>query len=43
MKRMYFDDFRLAVLKGDRVVDVTAVVQDIPHAGPHDLIDGLSG
>lgn len=41
MKLLYFDDFRLGVLKGDRVVDVSAVVQDIPHTGPHDLINGL--
>ncbi len=41
MKLMYFDDFRLGVLKGDTVVDVSAVVQDIPHTGPHNLISGL--
>jgi len=41
MKLMYFDDFRLGVVKGDSVVDVSAVVQDIPHTGPHDLINGL--
>ncbi len=41
MKLMYFDDFRLGVLKGDAVVDVAAVVHDIPHTGPHDLISGL--
>jgi len=41
MKLLYFDDFKLGVLKGDRVVDVSAVVSDIPHIGPHDLITGL--
>jgi len=41
MKLLYFDDFRLGVLKGDNVVDVSAVVDDIPHIGPHDLISGL--
>lgn len=41
MKLLYFNDFRLGVLKGDRVVDVTDQVQDIPHTGPHDLISGL--
>ncbi len=41
MKLLYFDDFKLGVLKGDNVVDVTATVQDIPHTGPHDLISGL--
>jgi 2-keto-4-pentenoate hydratase/2-oxohepta-3-ene-1,7-dioic acid hydratase in catechol pathway len=41
MKLMYFDDYRLGVLKGEAVVDVSAAVQDIPHTGPHDLINGL--
>ncbi|MCZ6533794.1 MAG: fumarylacetoacetate hydrolase family protein [SAR324 cluster bacterium] len=41
MKLMYFDDFRLGVLKGDAVVDVAALVEDIPHTGPHNLISGL--
>src|SRR5207248_8770930 len=42
MKILYFNDFRLGVLKGDNsVVDVTAVVQAIPHTGPGDLINGL--
>ncbi len=41
MKILYFDDFRLGVLKGDAVVDVSKVVKGIPHTGPHDLISGL--
>jgi 2-keto-4-pentenoate hydratase/2-oxohepta-3-ene-1,7-dioic acid hydratase in catechol pathway len=42
MKILYFNDFRLGVLKGgDSVVDVTSLVQDIPHTGPGDLINGL--
>ena len=41
MKILYFDDFKLGVLKGDAVVDVSAVVKDIPHTGPHNLISGL--
>src|SRR5215470_9286524 len=41
MKLLYFDDFRLGVLKGDAVVDVMDAVKDIPHIGPHDLISGL--
>jgi 2-keto-4-pentenoate hydratase/2-oxohepta-3-ene-1,7-dioic acid hydratase in catechol pathway len=41
MKILYFDDFELGVLKGDTVVDVSSVVQGIPHLGPHDLINGL--
>ena len=41
MKLLYFDDYKLGVLKGDRVVDVSSVVRDIPHTGPGDLINGL--
>src|SRR6266571_7051163 len=41
MKLLFFDDYKLGVLKGDRVVDVSAVVRDIPHTGPGDLINGL--
>jgi 2-keto-4-pentenoate hydratase/2-oxohepta-3-ene-1,7-dioic acid hydratase in catechol pathway len=41
MKLLYFDDFKLGVLKGDTVVDVTSVVKGIPHTGPHDLINGV--
>ncbi len=41
MKLLYFDEFRLGVLKGDNVVDVSSHVQDIPHTGPHDLISEL--
>jgi 2-keto-4-pentenoate hydratase/2-oxohepta-3-ene-1,7-dioic acid hydratase in catechol pathway len=41
MKLLYFDDFRLGVLKNDAVVDVSAAVNDIPHSGPGDLMNGL--
>ena len=41
MKLMYFNDFRLGVVKGNDVVDVMDVVRDIPHTGPHNLINGL--
>jgi 2-keto-4-pentenoate hydratase/2-oxohepta-3-ene-1,7-dioic acid hydratase in catechol pathway len=41
MKLMFFDNFKLGVVKGDRVVDVSKVVADIPHTGPHNLISGL--
>jgi 2-keto-4-pentenoate hydratase/2-oxohepta-3-ene-1,7-dioic acid hydratase in catechol pathway len=41
MKLLFFDEFRLGVLKGEEVVDVSDVVSDIPHIGPHDLINGL--
>jgi 2-keto-4-pentenoate hydratase/2-oxohepta-3-ene-1,7-dioic acid hydratase in catechol pathway len=41
MKLLYFDDFRLGVLRGDDVVDVSGVVKDIPHLTPQDLMNGL--
>ena len=41
MKIIFFDDFRLGVLRGDQVVDVSDKVTDIPMVGPHDLINGL--
>jgi len=41
MKILFFDDWKLGVLKDDTVVDVSNVVKDIPHLGPHDLVNGL--
>ena len=42
MKILYFDDFRLGVLRGDKeVVDVSAAVTGIPHTGPGDLMNAL--
>src|SRR5262245_47521659 len=41
MKLLFFDDFKLGALKGDAVVDVSQVVREIPHTGPHNLISGL--
>ncbi len=41
MKLLYFNDFTLGVLNEKGVVDVSAIVRDIPHVGPHDLITGL--
>jgi len=41
MKLLYFDDFRLGVLAGDNVVDVTGLVEDLPHRDSQDLINGL--
>jgi 2-keto-4-pentenoate hydratase/2-oxohepta-3-ene-1,7-dioic acid hydratase in catechol pathway len=41
MKLLYFNDYRLGVLKGDRVVDVTTAVQNVPHTGPGNLINGV--
>jgi 2-keto-4-pentenoate hydratase/2-oxohepta-3-ene-1,7-dioic acid hydratase in catechol pathway len=41
MKLVFFDDFRLGVIKDALMIDVSHVVRDIPHVGPHDLINGL--
>jgi 2-keto-4-pentenoate hydratase/2-oxohepta-3-ene-1,7-dioic acid hydratase in catechol pathway len=41
MKLLFFDDFRLGVLKGQRVVDIGETVKDIPHGHPGELINGL--
>jgi 2-keto-4-pentenoate hydratase/2-oxohepta-3-ene-1,7-dioic acid hydratase in catechol pathway len=41
MKILSFNDYRIGVLNGDKVVDVMDIVRDIPHTGPHDLISGL--
>jgi 2-keto-4-pentenoate hydratase/2-oxohepta-3-ene-1,7-dioic acid hydratase in catechol pathway len=41
MKLLYFNDFKLGVLKGDQVVDVSDEVKGIPHTGPGDLMNSL--
>ena len=41
MKLIYFDDFKLGVLAGDMVIDVTAIVQDVAHTNPGNLMNGL--
>jgi 2-keto-4-pentenoate hydratase/2-oxohepta-3-ene-1,7-dioic acid hydratase in catechol pathway len=41
MKLLFFDDFELGVLNGDAVVDISDTVRNIPHTGPHNLINGL--
>jgi 2-keto-4-pentenoate hydratase/2-oxohepta-3-ene-1,7-dioic acid hydratase in catechol pathway len=41
MKLMFFDDFKLGVVKGDTVVDVSKLVKDIPHIAPQELMSGL--
>ena len=40
MKLLCFNDYRVGVLKGDNVVDITAVIQNIPHHGPGDRLRG---
>jgi 2-keto-4-pentenoate hydratase/2-oxohepta-3-ene-1,7-dioic acid hydratase in catechol pathway len=41
VKLCYFNDYRLGVIKGDQVVDITDAVKDIPHLHTRDLIIGL--
>lgn len=41
MKLVLFNEFVPGVLKGDRVVDVSSVVKDIPHISPQTLMNGL--
>jgi 2-keto-4-pentenoate hydratase/2-oxohepta-3-ene-1,7-dioic acid hydratase in catechol pathway len=41
MKIAFFDDFKLGVVTGDKVVDVSDVVKDIPRMGPQDVIRGV--
>jgi 2-keto-4-pentenoate hydratase/2-oxohepta-3-ene-1,7-dioic acid hydratase in catechol pathway len=41
VKLLFFDDFKLGLLKGDAVVDVSHVVRNIPNTGPPSLISGL--
>jgi 2-keto-4-pentenoate hydratase/2-oxohepta-3-ene-1,7-dioic acid hydratase in catechol pathway len=41
VKILFFDDFKLGLLKGDMVIDVSEVVRDIPRIGPQDVISGL--
>ncbi len=41
MKLCYFNDYRLGVVKGDKVVDVTDAVKDLPHRDTRDLIVAL--
>ena len=39
MKLVFFDDFKLGVVKGDAVVDVSSAVSGVPHTSPQDLIN----
>ena len=38
MKLVFFDDFKLGVVKGETVVDVSGAVSSIEHTSPQDLI-----
>jgi len=41
VKLCYFNDYRLGVIKGDQVVDITDAVKDLPHRDTRDLIVSL--
>ena len=41
MKLVVFNDYRVGVLRGDTVVDVTPLVNKVPHTGPGDRMNGL--
>ena len=41
MKLLHFDDFKLGVLNGDTVIDVSDIANEVPHIGAHDRINGL--
>ena len=41
MKLVFFDDFRLGVMKGNNVVDITGFVRDLPHSTPQLLLNGV--
>src|ERR1700730_15312359 len=41
MKLGFFDDFKVGVVAGDSVVDVTDVVKDISRLGPQDVMRGV--
>ena len=41
MKIGFFEDYKLGVILGDTIVDVSSAVAEIPRLGPHDLINGV--
>ena len=41
MKLAFFDDFKLGVIAGGSVVDVTDIVKDISRLGPQDVMRGV--
>jgi 2-keto-4-pentenoate hydratase/2-oxohepta-3-ene-1,7-dioic acid hydratase in catechol pathway len=41
MRLTYFDDYRLGVLKGDGIVDVTGLLTHLPHRDTQDLMPAL--
>ncbi|GGE50193.1 hypothetical protein GCM10007276_29070 [Agaricicola taiwanensis] len=41
MKLAYFNDFQVGVVDGDRIVDITSLLMEIPHRDRQDLMAGL--
>src|SRR5215468_9923447 len=41
MKIGFFDDYKLGVIIGEGIVDVSSSIAEIPRTGPHDLMNGL--
>ena len=41
MKIAFFNDYRMGIVVGSNIVDVTDVVGDIPHLSPSDQLNGL--
>ena len=41
MKLLHFNDFQLGVLRGENVIDISAILDELPHTGPEDRIKGL--
>lgn len=41
MKLLFFNEFKLGVLKKEEVIDVSDIVKNIPHTKPYNLINGL--
>jgi 2-keto-4-pentenoate hydratase/2-oxohepta-3-ene-1,7-dioic acid hydratase in catechol pathway len=41
MRIGFFEDYKLGVILGETIVDVSSAAADIPSLGPHDLINGL--
>ena len=41
MKLAFFDNYKLGVVVGDKIVDVSAVTKDIKALGPQDVIRGV--
>jgi 2-keto-4-pentenoate hydratase/2-oxohepta-3-ene-1,7-dioic acid hydratase in catechol pathway len=41
MRIGFFDDYKLGVIIGEGIVDISSSLPEIPRTGPHDLINGL--